>query len=89
MPPDLRFARNVILKAGALFIIANLLFALLYPLPALGRVSIYNRLVPGRLSVCPTAITRLRPITSASTTWKPCSPRTRFPPAPNQPTNSG
>jgi hypothetical protein len=46
--PDLRFARNVLLKAGALFIIANLLFALLYPLPALGRISIYNRLVPGR-----------------------------------------
>jgi hypothetical protein len=46
--PDLRFARNVILKAGALFIIANLLFASAYPLPALGRLSIYNRLVPGR-----------------------------------------
>jgi hypothetical protein len=48
MPPDLRFARNIVLKAGALFILASLLFALLYPLPALGRVSIYNRLVPGR-----------------------------------------
>jgi hypothetical protein len=48
MPADLRFARNIVLKAGALFILASLLFALLYPLPALGRVSIYNRLVPGR-----------------------------------------
>lgn len=49
MQADLRFVRNVILKAGALFIVANLLFALAYPLPALGRVSLYNRLVPGRL----------------------------------------
>ncbi len=49
MPPDLRFARNVLLKAGALLVIANLLFAWLYPLPALGRLSLYNRLLPGRL----------------------------------------
>jgi hypothetical protein len=49
MKVDLRFARNVILKAGALFIIANLLFSLFYPMPALGGVSIYNRLIPGRL----------------------------------------
>ncbi len=48
MKLDLRFARNVLLKAAALFIIANLLFALFYPLPALGRISLYNRLVPGR-----------------------------------------
>ena len=32
-----------------LFILANLFFALLYPLPALGRISLYNRLLPGRL----------------------------------------
>ena len=49
MQTDLRFARNVILKGCALFIIANLLFAWSYPMPALGRISIYNRLVPGRL----------------------------------------
>jgi len=55
MPADwrneyrLRLAYHVIWKAGALFIIANLLFGLAYPLPALGRLSLYNRLVPGRL----------------------------------------
>jgi hypothetical protein len=49
MPPDLRFARNVLLKAAALLVIADLLFALLYPLPALGRLSLYKRLLPGRL----------------------------------------
>ena len=49
MQTDLRFARNVILKGCALFLIANLLFAWSYPMPALGRVSIYNQLVPGRL----------------------------------------
>ncbi len=48
MPLDLRFARNVVLKAAALFILANLLFAWAYPLPALGRLSLYNRLLPGR-----------------------------------------
>jgi hypothetical protein len=36
------------LKVGVLFVLANLLFALLDPMPLLGRVSIYNRLVPGR-----------------------------------------
>jgi hypothetical protein len=41
--------RNVILKALLLFLGANLLFALLDPLPALGKVSAYNRLFPGRM----------------------------------------
>jgi hypothetical protein len=41
--------RNVILKALLLFLGANLLFALLNPLPALGKVSAYNHLFPGRL----------------------------------------
>jgi hypothetical protein len=36
------------LKAGILFVLANLLFALLDPMPFLGRLSIYNTLVPGR-----------------------------------------
>jgi len=44
----LPFYRNVVLKALGLFLAANLLFALADPLPALGRLSIYNRLVPGR-----------------------------------------
>jgi len=43
-----RFALRVVLKAAALFVLVNLAFALLNPLPALGRLSIYNTLVPGR-----------------------------------------
>ena len=46
---DLRFVRNVILKALALFLVANLLFALTDPFPLLGRISAYNHLFPGRL----------------------------------------
>jgi hypothetical protein len=48
-PKDiLRLTRNIILKALALFVIANLLFAVWYPLPALGRISLYNHIFPGR-----------------------------------------
>jgi hypothetical protein len=46
---NLRLARNVVLKGVFLFLIANLVFALWYPLASLGRVSAYNRLFPGRL----------------------------------------
>ncbi len=42
------FLRNVLLKAAALFIILNLLFAWLNPMPTLGRLSLYNRIIPGR-----------------------------------------
>lgn len=45
---SLRFALRVLLKAGLLFIVFNLVFAWLNPLPALGRLSAYNRLFPGR-----------------------------------------
>ncbi len=45
---DPRFVRNVLLKALVLFFIANLLFAWTNPLPALGRLSAYNTLFPGR-----------------------------------------
>jgi hypothetical protein len=45
----LRFARNVILKAALLFLIANLSFAACYPMQTLGRISAYNSLLPGRL----------------------------------------
>ncbi len=41
--------RNVLLKALVLFLVANLLFAATDPRPALGRLSLYNRLFPGRL----------------------------------------
>jgi hypothetical protein len=44
-----RFLRNVLVKAFALLIILNLSFVWANPLQALGRVSLYNKLFPGRL----------------------------------------
>lgn len=44
-----RFVRNVLLKGLSLFIVVNALFAFTNPLPALGRVSAYNVIFPGRL----------------------------------------
>jgi hypothetical protein len=41
-------ALRVLVKALVLFVLANLLFALVYPLPGLGRLSAYNVLFPGR-----------------------------------------
>jgi hypothetical protein len=43
-----RFIRNVVIKTAILFVILNVAFALANPLPTLGRISIYNVLVPGR-----------------------------------------
>ncbi len=43
-----RFAFNVIIKGLILFVVANVLFALINPLPLLGRISAYNLAVPGR-----------------------------------------
>jgi hypothetical protein len=45
---DFKFARNVLLKAGLLFLAVNVLFALTQPLPVLGGVTLYNGLFPGR-----------------------------------------
>lgn len=45
---DWGFVARVLLKAAVLFALLNLLFALLFPLEALGRVSLYNWLLPGR-----------------------------------------
>ncbi len=42
------FALRVVLKAIILFAAVNLAFAVLEPLPTLGRISVYNVLVPGR-----------------------------------------
>ncbi len=42
------FALRVTLKAAGLFILLNIVFALLTPLENIGRISIYNTLVPGR-----------------------------------------
>lgn len=43
-----RFILRLLLKAGLLFAVLNIGFVWLNPLPALGRVSVYNSLVPGR-----------------------------------------
>ncbi|MAS34149.1 MAG: hypothetical protein CL610_09085 [Anaerolineaceae bacterium] len=39
---------RIIVKALALFMLLNLLFALFQPLPLIGKLSVYNWLVPGR-----------------------------------------
>jgi len=44
-----RFLLNVVIKALLLFALVDLLVALIDPLPALGRLSAYNTLLPGRL----------------------------------------
>ncbi|HEX9091255.1 MAG TPA: hypothetical protein VF831_07185, partial [Anaerolineales bacterium] len=43
------FWKRVILKGLLLFLLLNFLFIPLNPLPALGRVSAYNLIFPGRL----------------------------------------
>jgi hypothetical protein len=42
------FALRVVIKALVLFAVFNLAFALLKPVPALGKLSLYNGVVPGR-----------------------------------------
>lgn len=44
----LHFNRNVIIKAIVLFLLLNLIFALIWPIPSLGRISAYNSIFPGR-----------------------------------------
>jgi len=41
-------AGRILLKAAAIFLLANLLFALISPLESLGKISLYNKLLPGR-----------------------------------------
>lgn len=48
MENNLRLARNVAIKGVLLFVIANLIFALWYPVDGLGGISAYNVLFPGR-----------------------------------------
>jgi len=48
-PPPTRLIRNVLVKAALLFVAVNLLFAAVNPLPALGRLTLYNSVLPGRL----------------------------------------
>lgn len=47
-PFNWRFIRNVIIKTALLFVAANAIFALLDPLPALGKLTGYNWLFTGR-----------------------------------------
>ena len=42
------FIRNVLVKAIILFLVANLLFTIKDPLPSLGKLSLYNHILPGR-----------------------------------------
>ena len=43
-----QFLRNVLVKAALLFVLGNVLLLVVDPLPALGRLSAYNVLLPGR-----------------------------------------
>lgn len=49
MPITWRFIRNVLLKSAFILVLLSLLFAALRPLPWIGRASLYNWAVPGRL----------------------------------------
>ncbi len=48
-PSVRRFLLNVVVKALLLFALIDVLVALFDPLPALGRLSLYNSVLPGRL----------------------------------------
>jgi len=47
-PATWGFARRVAVKAAILFVLCNLIYAALNPIEMLGRVSLYNTLLPGR-----------------------------------------
>jgi hypothetical protein len=47
-PYTRRFILRVLLKTAILFVAVNVIFALLQPLPTLGKLSIYNLVVSGR-----------------------------------------
>ncbi len=47
-PFDGRFIARVLVKTALLFAALNLAFVLLDPLPTLGKLSLYNRVLPGR-----------------------------------------
>jgi hypothetical protein len=48
-PYNWRFATGVVIKGLILFALANVLYAILNPTPALRQISIYNVLVPGSI----------------------------------------
>jgi lysophospholipase L1-like esterase len=47
-PPTWGFLVRVLLKAAVLFALLNVIFALLNPMETLGKLSLYNGLLPGR-----------------------------------------
>ena len=47
-PSSSPFIRRVLVKTLLLLLVVNLVYALLDPLPALGKISLYNSLFPGR-----------------------------------------
>ena len=48
-PRDPKLIRNILIKGLILFLLANLVFAIIKPMPFLGHISGYNRLFPGRV----------------------------------------
>jgi len=48
-PKDPKFICNIVIKGLILFLLANLVFAILKPMAFLGRISVYNHLFPGRV----------------------------------------
>lgn len=47
-PKEWGFLLRVIIKAAILFVLCNLIFALVYPMETLGRLSLYNSVFPAR-----------------------------------------
>lgn len=47
-PATWEFVLRVLLKAALMFVVLNLIFALIGPMDTLGRLSLYNTVVPGR-----------------------------------------
>ena len=84
-----KFLRNVILKSLLLFLILNFALAFIPHGNAVGKISFYNTLWPGRVRLPLLARTRRRLTTSVSMTWKRCLPAMRSTRGPNQQTNSG
>jgi hypothetical protein len=48
IPPTWGFFIRVIVKAAVLFVVLNLIFAVTMPMDMLGRLSLYNAVLPGR-----------------------------------------
>ncbi len=45
---DRRLLRNVLFKASVLFVLFNVIYVIVQPLPLLDRLTLYNRVFPGR-----------------------------------------